>query len=52
MEERYKIPFYKGLGKGFAWKDDFDIDRKKAIIEREVENKYIPYVYEGLNDYR
>ena len=54
MEERYKIPFYRGLGKGFARQDDFDfgIDRQKAIIEREVENKYIPYVYEGLNDFR
>ncbi len=36
---------------GFAWQDDFNfgIDRQK-VIEKEVEDKYRPYVYEGLND--
>ena len=45
-----KTAFYKGLGRGFyqRHKQDFGVNRYKAIIEREVENEYIPYVYQGL----
>jgi len=50
VKGEYKIAFYKGLGRGFYWRHmmDFGLNRYKAIIEREVEDKYIPYVDEGL----
>ena len=51
-EEEYKKAFHKGLGKGFYWQhiSDFGADRQRTIIEKVVEDKYIPYVYEGIKN--
>ena len=52
VEEKYKIAFHKGLGKGFYWQHilDYGVDRHKAILKREVEDKYISYAYAGLEN--
>ena len=52
VEEKYKIAFHKGLGKGFYWQHilDYGVVRHKAILKREVEDKYISYAYAGLEN--
>jgi len=51
-EERYKIAFYKGLGKCFNWQRvwRFNLSKYNITIEREVEDRYKSYVYEGLEN--
>jgi len=51
-KEKYKIAFYKGLGKCFNWQRiwRFNLSKYNITIEREVEERYKSYVYEGLEN--